>query len=108
MFSRAAQPKWADDAGIVLRGFADPGTRTITVYLRNLKNADEVAGVLAHESHHAMTYFRHGTMSPRGVQAAEYAADLRQWIIQHGRRPNSVERASIFIETIRRIRDGGY
>ena len=108
VFSRAVQPKWADNAGIILKGFSDPNTRTVTVYLRNLKNADEVAEALAHESRHAIDFLRHGTMTPRGTQAAEIAADLRAWIVANGRRPGSAERAEIIIETIKRIRGADY
>jgi hypothetical protein len=108
VLSRSAQPSWADNAGIVLKGFSDPGTRTVTIYLRNLKNADEVAGVLAHESHHAMSYARFGTMTPRGTRAAEIAADLRKWMLENGRRPTASEREASMIETIIRMQGGGY
>ena len=105
---RTPQPSWADDAGVVLKGFADPATRTVTIYLVNLKNADEVAEVLAHESKHVIDFLRHGTMTPHGTQAAEIAADLRAWIVANGRRPNAAEHEASIISTIIRIRNAGY
>jgi RHS repeat-associated protein len=106
VFSRGPQPDWVPN-GTLLQGFTDTQARVITVYLENLSSAEDVAAVLAHESSHAITFFRHGTPRPSGTFAAEYAADLRQWLIRNGARPSLAQREAIRVETMMRIQNTG-
>ena len=104
--SRGAQPDWVPD-GTALKGFTNPSTGEVTIWLRNLESPDDLIATLVHESSHTTTILRRGVVDPDGVQAAEYAADLRAWIVTNGRKPTVNERNDILVDTINRISETG-